>query len=514
MDSMGHIQEVEDLAKLNDFSRLVDDERGIPGKLWDKWWGFSKTVNDIGEGILRFANYLTYKEQIRRNGGTPEHFGASDRNAVDALESVEDKAYWLANDTMGAYDKLSVAGQWLRQNVIPFWSFQEANVRRLAGLIRNDWKKGGIKAGLGVARTAAKMYTLSVALQAYSMTVAGKGGDENVPENARETGAYAYLGKGDDETAYFSRLGNLSDITEWIGLDHSPRVFAKFLTGRYSLGEAMDALVAPYRKTESWQDFPPVEKLFASANPAGYLKTLAELYIGESTFPSATKRRPISDPYEHLARSFALDNLLYKPLTRLTSRPKPQDLRNGWGGRLLDAATEALVYTEDNGKAAYDETRADVRDFVKRGGGSMTIDPKSEALARLKLALRYNDETAAKAALADYAVNHGTLKDAAASIAKLHPLSGVPKKRRREFFASLDDRQRERVKSAVDYYRTRIKPGELRDDVRRLWGSPEVREARGSAETEKRIVKAEIVRKEKAVGRKKIDVLMEMMEGR
>jgi hypothetical protein len=528
LDSMQHVQEAGDFGRLNEFANMFDDERGLTRKAWDKYWSGVKTFNDLGEGLLRYANYLSYKEQIQANGGKPKNYGVSQREHIDALESIEDKAYWLANDTMGAYDRLSYFGQTMRDYAVPFWSFQEANLRRAVGLIRNGYyRQAGVMIPLGVARDVAKLYVGSVGVQMLSLLLSG-GDDDDVPENTRKKGAYAYLGRTAEETFNFSRLGNLSDLIEWVGFEHSPRVAAEFLTGKIDLTGAIDRLMDPYKKISSWKELPPISKLWSAANPAGYGKTVLELLLGESTFPSLSKKRPISDSVEHVVRSFALETP-YRVATRLAGAirsevpqdirwllpaQKPMDLRKGWGGRGLDVAKELVLYAEENGKASYDEIRAEAGERARRSGTPAAIDPKSEALRRLKLALRYSDETAAKAAFVDYLWADGNVKSANESISKLHPLNAIAKKDRRAFVASLDEDGRRKLETAIRYYKERIAPGDLKRDLIRIWRDRDVQMEVKEIDRRNREKEKGTRENEKRVGKRRLDVLLEMANER
>ena len=140
MQSLLTVQEMGDVNQLRMFVNLMEKKgkiTEIPTKVWQGYWKAARLSTNYREAILRYAAYLDYLEQIKAGKGKPKNFGASDPEEIMALKSDEDKAYWLSNDLLGAYDRVSVIGKWLREHIFPFWSFQELNFKRYIQFIKN-----------------------------------------------------------------------------------------------------------------------------------------------------------------------------------------------------------------------------------------------------------------------------------------------------------------------------------------------------------------------------------------
>lgn len=109
----------------------------IPAKLFEGYYDRVKTAHDFREAILRYSAYLYFKEMINKNGGVVTDNVASNRYIIKGLHSVEDKAYQLSKDLLGAYDEVGKMGQTLRRYWIPFYSFTETNLKRYYRMFEN-----------------------------------------------------------------------------------------------------------------------------------------------------------------------------------------------------------------------------------------------------------------------------------------------------------------------------------------------------------------------------------------
>lgn len=107
------VSELSDVHQLPGFQELSQqyggDPRNIPKKAWDGYWKKARLATDWREAILRYANYLSFLQQIETKG-KPKSYAASIPEAVEALKDPKDKAYKLANELMGAYDQVSEGG--------------------------------------------------------------------------------------------------------------------------------------------------------------------------------------------------------------------------------------------------------------------------------------------------------------------------------------------------------------------------------------------------------------------
>ncbi|KKM79967.1 hypothetical protein LCGC14_1344610, partial [marine sediment metagenome] len=134
-------QEMRELKRLHLFSDQYKKEHSlkhVPLNAWKGYWRTARIATDFREAILRYAAYLQFLEEANNTpAGEPlPNYGASIPEEIDGLADNRDKAYWLANDLLGAYDRVGVTGQYLREQWYPFWCVPaETEI-----LTRNGWK--------------------------------------------------------------------------------------------------------------------------------------------------------------------------------------------------------------------------------------------------------------------------------------------------------------------------------------------------------------------------------------
>jgi len=437
----------------------------IPTKVWQGYWKAARLSTNYREAILRYAAYLDYLEQIKAGKGKPKNFGASDPEEIMALKSDEDKAYWLSNDLLGAYDRVSVIGKWLREHIFPFWSFQELNFKRYIQFIKNaarDEKtaemvgrialsmvKTTIKRSPFIAYRIGKFLIKAVgvwaALDTYNK-MRWPDEERELPPDVRNT-PHIVLGRDENgEVLYFTRLGSLGDFLEWFGLEESPALVGDFLNGRKNLKE----IVTEMAKGSA-------NKVIQAVGPQH--KIPAELIMGRKVFPDAFDPGMIRDRWYYVFQSLDLDEE-YSAIMKLPRKPYMETLKN------------FLVYSQDPGQGAYYEIRDLNREFQKKvlgktvgGWYSDEISAKSRALYNLKLAIRYQDAEAMKRYAAEYVSHGGTADGLNTSLRNMHPLHGLNKVEKEAFIKWLDEEDRERLILAMEYYTNvikgeRIKPKE------------------------------------------------------
>jgi len=123
----------EELIRKADVKSVKD----IPKKVWKGYWKAIRRATDTREAILRYASYLDYLEQMQADpNGMPKNFGGSNSEEIKGLADIRTRAFWLSNELLGAYDRVGVVGQAVREHLIPFWSWKEV-LRRMA--LHCDW---------------------------------------------------------------------------------------------------------------------------------------------------------------------------------------------------------------------------------------------------------------------------------------------------------------------------------------------------------------------------------------
>ncbi len=453
MQSLLQVQEIGDINELDQVRHLINPQqprKGNPAsRAWNMMWAKSQKATNFREAILRYANYLEYLEQVKANG-KPLNYGASIREEVDAVTDPRDKAFKLSNDLLGAYDEVSVLGQSLRKNLIPFWSFQETNMRAYWRMMQNAARDKQIAGAVGrkmlgtavspmtalrVGKFAVSALALKAGLQVWNHLMFPD--DERDMDKDRKKKAHIILGRDSDGKAiFFDRLGTLDDILEWTGMDGAEQYMRDYLNDKASLREiALEMAKSPFNKL--------------AGGIAPQFKLVAELGAGYSVYPNITKPRPIRDKGEYASRMLNL-NGVYR---RVMGLPMPT-----W--TLGDSLGDLMVYKSDPEEVAYWNVKDEVRkwneaqgrgSFPGNGGGA-----RAEALYYVKQSIRYKDERALRKYLAEFVALGGKKENVKKSLDALNPINGVAKKDRAKFLKSLDADLQRQVALADKFWKTTL----------------------------------------------------------
>ena len=388
----------------------------IPAKLFEKYYNGVENVHNFREAILRYSAYLYFKESIKRNGGAVRDYVASNKYIVRGLNSVEDKAYQLSKDLLGAYDEVGKLGQTLRRYWIPFYSFTETNLKRYYRLFENIITSDDkIPKKTGKLLLKALMVNMLGLLMAAWNKLVMKDEDDKLPPSVRNV-PHLTLGKIGDDIYAFRQLGSFAEILEWFGLEDY--------------------------KWSSEDIFAPLDKAWGMVTP--FLKMPIELVSGLNFYPSLANPRAIRDKWQHFFNSFGVD-VIYNEITGKPTRGAGEILKN------------FVVYNYDYKESAYYEILDVKRKY--QGNTDNTIygtNAKSNALYYMKTAIRYKDKEAALKYLNEYFENGGTVKGIKQSFAALNPMYGFTSKSTAEkgeaFIASLTEDEKEKLKIAQDYY--------------------------------------------------------------
>jgi len=471
---LGDLQNDSQFKQLMEIDGKLDGQRRSynPWTLWEQNVG--RPVSDFREGILRYANFLEYLDQA--NAGKLRNYGASRPSDVDALKAPADKAYKLSNDLLGAYDEITEGGRVIRDLAIPFWSFQELNFRRYKWLIKNaahDEKLAGL-VGRKLLGTAAirspyiayrlgsmflKIAGMWALLQAWNYLMFSKE-EKQLPQSIRSK-PHIVLGSGEDgKVRYFSRLGNLPDLLEWFDPeDHLPAV-----------KDALNGKIGPAEFAKKFTGqllMAPVEKVASTSQP--YVTVPIQLGMGKRLFPDIQRPRQIRDRAEFVAEQFQMQGL-YQYLTNKPTGPK--------GSAFGNALKSAVIYESDPKESAYYDIRDLRTQFMLTKGVAeqppgVAVDPKKEAAYNLKIAVRRQDAEAFRHWLQVYYNAGGTRDMLEKSAETFDPLYRMRKDHRKEFIASLNAEDRNRLALANQYYKEIFKSGRLQDylkqnrDIRR-----------------------------------------------
>ena len=219
---------------------------------------------------------------------------------------------------------------------------------------------------------------------------------------------------------YFSRIGAISDVLDWVGLDTAVIDMMDFLQGRLTLKEYLTQMIQS-----------PLNKAVNAAYP--YHKLAFELITGRKLFPDIFRQGQIRDAGLHIAQSLGLENE-YKALAGLPQRK----------GSYLESLQEIFYYRTNPDEAAYWDIIELKERYLERNGKPHGYvfwqDKKNKALYHLKVALRYKDKEAVDKYLYEYAVYGGTAKGLKQSLSSMNPLYGLDKVEIVEFISGLSRR--------------------------------------------------------------------------
>lgn len=455
---MGELKPLQALTKLG-----VSNKPGMVKRGWQAYWRKARVSTDFREALLRYANHLHYWEQMQRSGGRPDNFGASIPEEVMALRDSDDRAFKLSNDLLGAYDEISVAGQMLRRDLIPFWSFQELTLRRYHQLALNaarDKKMATLVGRKLLGGAAMKTPYTAYRIGALAIKIAALWGilsvtnhflaedeEEEVPKDVKARPHLTFPMRGPNgEVRYFTRMGTSSDMVEWLGWEDTGPELAAILNGERTLKEIAAA---------SLFKNPVVNKFWQSAGP--HIKLPAELITGYTTYPDISRPRKIRDRLEHVFRQMALQGLYRratgKPVEPTTIRSVAEEPLSA----LWDVASKLALYETDPGQSAYWDIQDEKRRYLKSIGKwseGWSFSARAKALYHIKESIRYGDETAFDKYRTEYRGLGGSPENIQQSLNRLDPMGGLNKQQQAGFYRFLDEDGKQKLEKARQYYRT------------------------------------------------------------
>lgn len=454
--------EIPDLHKVGAFRGLTGKGDSMTREGARKVWSALRESTNYRENLLRLVAYRHIRAQLAAG---KDVVGASTPGQVRALKNLDERAAKISRELIGDYGNLSVAGQWIRARLVPFYSWLEINAPRYVRLIRNSYREGdaagvgrgvamvSLAGGKKVAVTVLQANLIYAAAAAWNASWRAMFGDDE-EDDLRDMGrnAHLILGRTVDGRIRTLRLeGALADALDWFKLGDWPADLKDLSRGDQSVGD----IVADMAKA-------PIERVLQGWEPVS--KTVFETTTGRSIFPrvwesGATLKfapRPLRDRAENVAGTLSLQ-WLYR---RVTGRPKPPGSNNP-----ANMALSLFTYTTDPGQAAYWEIRHKARKWVmEQGRGSSGGDPtdRSTALAYYRQAVQWGDERAARRWYARYEELGGSRKGLSQSIRMNAPLGGLSEVDRFRFRRSLSDHDRRALESAEQWYRRNIRPARRR----------------------------------------------------
>lgn len=294
-------QELPDLATLRIFERFYEGAtKSLPEKAarlpLDAFRQITR-FNEFRESILRYSTYLWYLEQIK--AGKPFHYGGSKKSFVDALRTPEDKAAHLSRNLIGDYGNLTVMGRILRATVMPFWSWNEINIKRYPRLLINSIGfgkdvgavKGLVSGGIVGLGAVLRMGALYAAFQVWNRLIDPEAEDELAPWDQQSP--HILWGRADDGKILMLRnAGALGDFLEWFGVNEVISMLPFWKDQQISTTEMFQTMGEA-----------PINKAAQALGPQ--VKLPLEMLTQTSMFPDAFTPRYI-DRQEAIFNAFSL----------------------------------------------------------------------------------------------------------------------------------------------------------------------------------------------------------------
>jgi hypothetical protein len=303
IDSGFVAEEVPDISDLPIFRRFMA-KAGKKNALTPvkSYFDTVKKYNTFRENVLRYSAFLGYRAQLQQ--GRVKHYGGSKKAVVDQLKKdmgVDVAAAHLARNLLGDYGNISVAGNWIRRRLAPFWSFQEINIKRVPRLAINAWEAGGtmraagtLSAAAGRAILTSRIAWMYAALWIWNNLIQGGDEEEELAGYDRAT-PHVILGRNPDGSIRtFRRVGALGEFLEWFGINEALSMYPKLSAGQVSTSDVLREMA-----------FATPEKSINSMRPD--LKALFEVSTGTSLFPEPFQPRS-QRRGELLAAPFGLED--------------------------------------------------------------------------------------------------------------------------------------------------------------------------------------------------------------
>lgn len=317
-------EEVPELKELPIFQRFFEAS-GKPKSLMKPlaaWYDIVKPYTQFREDVLRYAAFLAYLDELK--SGRVSNFGGAKKQIVNELRKqmgVEVAAAHLSRNLLGDYGNITVAGSWIRKRLMPFWSFQEVNIKRVPRLFINAWEAGGAKGAAGTvvkltpaaarAILMSRVFWMYAALYVWNNLIMGGDDEDDLPPYDRAN-PHINLGRNPDGSVrYFRNVGAMGDFLEWFGLNELSVLLRKYSRGQTDFSEIASEMMKA-----------PLEKVVGSLRPE--VEAFTGSVMGQTLFPEPFQPRTIRRG-EALANPFGLVDE-YKWLKGMTlgdgSRPR------------------------------------------------------------------------------------------------------------------------------------------------------------------------------------------------
>ena len=286
--------EIPDIKDLAIFRRFFDESSGLsplarPAKAY---FDTVKKYSEFRENTLRYAAFLSAKKQLQ--AGTVKHYGGSKKGVVKQIHKdlgVDAAAAHMSRNLLGDYGNMTVMGDWLRRRLMPFWAFQEINIKRTPRIVMNGIEAGqSIKAAGSLTKAAASAVIASRIAWMYGAMWAwnnvgyplfyGHDDEDDLAPYERANPHILFGRNADESVRVFRNAGALGDFLEWGGINEAASLLSKYRAGQIDAKEiALEIVKAP------------IEKAFGSLGP--HFTGTFEVATGQSLFPEPFQPRAV-----------------------------------------------------------------------------------------------------------------------------------------------------------------------------------------------------------------------------
>ena len=401
------------------------------------------------ENILRFMQYKSFLEQLKKKGGADaklDYYYGTVRRYNEGLSDIKKRAYDLSNTTNQDYNDVPPWVQYMSDAMVPFIKGSYANfihkfravanvfmhdpeyVERLGTQYAKKWQIYGRLTPLSLmllGKALASLMAFSFAQHLWNRIIM-RDADDKLPDYAKKM-SHITLGELDGRTIWRHNTSSFRDVMSSLGFPDFYEDIRRISRGEFTLKEWAENLATNSKQT------------LTNLNPV--IKMLEQPLQGFSTFPDTSQ---IRDTRLHIARAFRLEHL-YRYVAGLPQYKGKLDLVNIPFGTVMD------------GEADYWAIYGLIDDFYDRHGihagkPGMSTDEKAMSLYYLRQAVRLEDRDAALKYLDRYFISGGTGLGLRTSIRNLDPRTRIPRGERVRFYSELTPEEEERLNRGIEFY--------------------------------------------------------------
>jgi len=439
--------EIPDIRRSSFLLHVSGQKENMLKRLSSGYWGNVQTFTVWRENILRLAAYRYFNDQLKK--GRKNIYGASKRLEIDAITDRKEKASKLARELIGDYGDISHAGQWIRRQLAPFYSWIEINTVRYHHLLSNVAYEGRgsleravsgkiAKASINTPLLAVRAFFLFAMTQLWNRLFFPDE-DKILKQTYKEPFLILPGRTPSGGIRYLRFAGALSDFLEWFDLQDWPEDVRKLASGDKDmldmLAEAPKAII---------------DRFVQSSHPGW--KTLFEAGLGRSAYPTLfhegkSFERRATETRSRLQVGLSTWSLgtPYKWARGIPTREK----------RPLGILADLATYEADPGEVAYRAIREKVYQWKRAQGkatGGAGRSERSEALYFYRQALMYGDDEKARKYLRQYFELGGTDKGLERSIDMSAPLGSIAEKDKDIFIGQLNKDDKELLRMATAWH--------------------------------------------------------------